>query len=56
MMEPDAVVREALAALGKGPSMVPGVLNGMAAFFMGRVLSRGTAVRIMGKTTRKMYR
>jgi len=56
MMEPDAVAREALAALGKTPSMVPGVLNEVAAFFMNRVLSRGAAVRIMGRTTRKMYR
>lgn len=56
VMEPDAVAREALAALGKVPSMVPGLGNRAAAFFMGRVLPRRAAVTIMGRATRKMYR
>ena len=55
VMDPAAVAEEALAALGKGPSMVPGLANGAAAFVMGRVLPRRAAVTIMGKTTRKMY-
>ena len=56
VMEPEAVVVEALAALGKRPSMVPGLFNEMAAFFLGRVMSRRAAVVTMGRATRKMYR
>ncbi|MFT3769308.1 MAG: SDR family NAD(P)-dependent oxidoreductase [Minicystis sp.] len=55
VMEPEAVAREALAALGKAPSMVTGLMNSAAAFFMNRVLPRRAAVTIMGRATRKMY-
>ena len=53
---PAPVAVEALDALGKGPSMVPGVLNRAAAFFMQRVMPRKAAVATMGASTRKMYR
>lgn len=56
VMEPGPVVEQALAALGKSPSMVPGLFNGAAAFLLGRLLPRRAAVVTMGKTTRKMYR
>jgi short-subunit dehydrogenase len=56
VMDPRAVAEEALAALGKGPSMVPGLFNAAASFLMGRLMPRKAAVTIMGKTTRKMYR
>jgi uncharacterized protein len=56
VMEPAAVAAEALAALGRTPSMVPGWANRAAAFFMGRLLPRRAAIRIMGNATRKMYR
>jgi short-subunit dehydrogenase len=55
VMEVAPVVREALAALGHAPSLVPGWVNRMAAFFMGRILPRRTAIRIMSNATRKMY-
>jgi short-subunit dehydrogenase len=55
VMEPEAVVKEALAALGKVPSMVPGVLNGAMSFVMNKVLPRRAAVAIMGRASRKMY-
>lgn len=55
MMEPESVATQALAALGSGPSMVPGWVNRGAAFFMGRLVPRGLAVKIMGAATRKMY-
>ena len=55
VMEPEAVAAEALAALGKKPSMIPGWANRAAAAFMG-VLPRKAAIRIMGNATRKMYR
>jgi short-subunit dehydrogenase len=50
--EPEAVVREALAALGRGPSVIPGRVNRVAAFAMQRLLPRRSAVRLMGRTTR----
>ncbi len=55
MMEPAEVAEEALRALGKGPSMVPGWLNAAAATVMGRLLPKRTAIHIMGSATRKMY-
>jgi uncharacterized protein len=56
VMDPAVVVEEALSALGRAPSMVPGALNRAAAFLMGRVMPRRAAVVTMGKATRKMYR
>ncbi|HXX31858.1 MAG TPA: SDR family NAD(P)-dependent oxidoreductase [Myxococcaceae bacterium] len=55
LMEPALVVREALAALGKKPSVVPGALNAFYAALLGRLLPRRTAVRIMGSATRRLY-
>jgi uncharacterized protein len=55
MMDPAPVVRQAIRALGRGPSMVPGGFNRFVAFFLGRLLSRRAAVRIMGSATRKLY-
>lgn len=56
VQEPEEVAREALAALGKTPSVVTGHLNAAVAFLMSRVLPRKAAVTLMGRTTRKMYR
>jgi short-subunit dehydrogenase len=56
MMDPRPVAIEALDALGKAPSMVPGSRNGAIAFFMQRVMPRRGAVTTMGKATRKMFR
>ena len=49
-MEPGQVVAEALAALGKKPSMIPGIANRGAAWLMQRLLPRRTAVAIMGRS------
>jgi len=54
-MEPRAVVVDALAALGHGPTMVPGWRNRFGAWVMGSVLPRNTAVRLMSRITRSMY-
>ncbi len=54
-MEPEVVARETLAALGKGPSVIPGASNRLASFFMRRVLPRRTAIRLMGNVLRRMY-
>jgi len=56
VMEPGPVAEAALDALGGGPSRVAGGLNRMAAFFMGRVMSRRQAVQTMGKATAKIYK
>lgn len=55
VMETAPVVREALDALGKKPSMIPGAFNKMAAFFLDRVMPRKAAITTMGKATTKMY-
>jgi short-subunit dehydrogenase len=56
IMDARPVAVQALAALGRGPSMVPGPLNAAAAFLMQRLMPRRAAVSIMGRSTRKMFR
>jgi len=53
-MEPDAVVAEALRALGGPPSAVPGGLNKLAAFVLGRLFPRRGAVALMGSQTARL--
>lgn len=55
LMEPESVVKAALGALGKGPSVVPGLGNRLATLFMGHLLPRRIAVQLMGSTTRRLY-
>jgi uncharacterized protein len=55
LLEPDQVVRETLAALGRKPSVVPGAFYRFSAFVMNRLLPRRMAVRIMGRATRQLY-
>ncbi len=54
-MEPDAVVTEALAALGNGPSAVAGCFNRASTFVMTRLMPRRTAVQTIGKAMRARY-
>ena len=53
---PEEVVIECFAQLGKKPSIVTGLGNKLANFVMQRLVPRKTAVKIMGDTTRKIYR
>ena len=53
-LEPDQVAREALAKLGRGPSMIPGRFNRFASQLMRRALSRRAAIRLMGAQTRRL--
>ena len=53
-MEPADVVREALAALGQTPSMVPGRGNRLGAFVVQRLMSRAQAIRMMGSVGRRL--
>lgn len=55
-LEPGEVAREALAALGRGPLLIPGRFNRFASFLLRRVLPRRTTVALMGQQTRKLQR
>ena len=48
-LDPVEVAEQTLAAIGRGPVVVPGRVNKLARFFLGRMLSRRAAVRIMGQ-------
>lgn len=54
MLPPQAVVADALEALGRRPLTIPGVFNRFASFFMRRVLTRRMAIALMGSETRKL--
>ena len=55
LMEPGPVVTAALAALGSGPSVVPGLMNRIGELVLGRLLPRRAAIRVLGRATRAMY-
>lgn len=55
LMDAAPVVREALDSIGKRPTFIPGLLNGVSSFVMNRVLPRRLAVRIIEGATRRMY-
>lgn len=55
LMEPEAVARRAIEALGRGPDTVAGALNRVAAFAFGRLLPRRASIEIMGRATRRLY-
>jgi short-subunit dehydrogenase len=55
LMDADDVARAALDALGRGPTVVAGALNKVAAFAFGRVLPRRASIRIMERATRRLY-
>ena len=53
-MTPDAVARETLDALGKGPRVIPGALNRIFASLFERLLPRRTAIRLMAANTKDL--
>lgn len=55
LLDPNHVAEKTLAALGRGPSLVPGAFYRWSAFIMDRLLPRRLAIRIMGRATRKLY-
>ncbi len=55
LMDATDVVEQTLAALGRGPSLVPGALNRLAAFLLVRLLPKRAAIRVMGRATRELY-
>ena len=56
VMESGDVAREALAALGKKPSLVAGGWNRIASSVMQRLLPRKRAIEVMTRSMRSMYR
>jgi short-subunit dehydrogenase len=56
ILDPAQVVREALDALGRQPSMIPGWFNRAASMVMRKVLSRRLTIAIMGDQTRKLQK
>ena len=54
MMAPGDVARRTLAALGRGPRVVPGTLNRVSAQIMSRLLPRRAAIRIIGANTEEL--
>ncbi|WP_419908660.1 SDR family NAD(P)-dependent oxidoreductase [Candidatus Poriferisodalis sp.] len=51
MLNPQEAARRTLDALSRGPRFVPGCVNRMTAVLMGRLLSRRSAVRLIGRNT-----
>jgi len=50
-MEASEVAEQALNALGKGPIFIPGAVNKIGRFLLGRILSRKAAIAVMSKNT-----
>ncbi len=55
LLDPNFVAARTLAALGRGPSVVPGLFYRFSAFLMAHLFPRRMAIRIMGRATRKLY-
>jgi short-subunit dehydrogenase len=55
VMEPSDVAERTLRALGRKTVFIPGGFNKAASFFLRRILSRKTAVRIMASNAERMY-
>ncbi len=53
-LDPEVVVSRTLDALGRGPRVVPGWMNGLAALLTGRLLSRRMAIRLMAANTKDL--
>lgn len=56
VLDPGEVARECFKKLGREPSFITGKGNRIASFFMHKIIPGKTAIKIMGDTTRKMYR
>lgn len=55
VMDVKSTVAEALKALGKRPSLIAGRSNRLGYFFMGKIMSRSRAIRIISKSMDKMF-
>ena len=55
LLSPQRVAEHSLRRLGKRSVVIPGIANRLASFFLRKLLPRQAGVRIMGKTTGRMY-
>jgi uncharacterized protein len=53
-MDPRKVAGETLAALGRGPAVIPGWTNRAAAFALSHLMPRRAVIRLMGNVMRRM--
>jgi short-subunit dehydrogenase len=53
-LSPDAVVREAIDALGRRAFVIPGAMNRFSAFVLTRLLPRKIAVEIISRSTERL--
>jgi len=53
-LDPEFVAERTIRALGRGPIVVPGFVNRLAAWVMGRLLPRPAAIRIMAASTKNL--
>ena len=53
-LDADVVVDRALRALGRGPTVMPGLVNRLATVFMTKLLPRRTAIGILARSTRSL--
>ena len=51
MLSPDEAARRTLDGLGRGPRIVPGLINRLSAQLMGRLLPRRAAIRLIARNT-----
>ena len=54
-LEPEVVAKEALAALGKQPYVIPGRVNRIYSFVMRHLMPRRMTIQMMGNILRNMY-
>jgi hypothetical protein len=54
VLEPQVVAQRTLDGLGRGPLVVPGRVNQLARFVLGRLMPRASAVRTMDRATRDL--
>jgi short-subunit dehydrogenase len=53
-LDPAVVAERTLAALGRGPRIVPGLVNRIASWIVGRLAPRRLAVAVMAASTREL--
>lgn len=54
MLAPESAARQTLDRLDRGPRVVPGIVNRVAAQLMGRVVSRRAAIRFIARDTKHL--
>jgi short-subunit dehydrogenase len=53
ILDASVVAEQTLSALGHGPVVMPGAVNRLARFVLGRLLSRRMAIAVMARSTRE---